>query len=601
MRSESSRSQSLWRLLASPVRAHRLRLLSTLAAGMVAQIAAFGCTVIAGCICALILRHSSPHALLYSALALALCVVVTALARWALAWLSHDLAFALIETLQMGIFDGIERASPGHLNSQRTGSIAATATHDAELMERFYAHMLVDYLTAFLMPAVAIVALLIIAPGLGLILLLCVTVIIMTPAFTARLAKKQGILMAEAKSVLNSQIVELARGWRDIQMFNAEDRYRNVLQQASVRLTVAQRKYGARSGLEHGLLDGLMAFTLIALLSACLYPPVSADLAPGWVPFIISIGVAALVPLLEVLHVGGQWGALRASAERVFTLHQLPESVQDRHTDIVPEGHRIEFKDVSFGYPQSEAKVLDKLTFAIEPGERVAIAGISGSGKTTLACLLLRFYDPTSGHICIDGSALPTLSLSTLRQRIAWVSQESWLFNDTIENNIRLGCPHAPFHQVQHAAKLARADEFIRALPQGYQTVCNKGGESLSGGQRQRIALARALVTHAPIIILDEVSAGLDADNERQILVALESLPEECSVITIAHRIPMLKAAHRILLLENGSIVESGSFGTLIAKGSSFSTLLNSIQTDEPLPSDKRSAQTGQTAAPEIP
>lgn len=221
--------------------------------------------------------------------------------------------------------------------------------------------------------------------------------------------------------------------------------------------------------------------------------------------------------------------------------------------------------------------MLNNLSFTIEPGERVALTGMSGSGKTTLAYLLLRFYDPTSGTLSLDGTDLSAFSLKTLRQQIAWVSQESWLFNDTIENNIRLGRPDATFSQIEQAAKSACANEFICKLPQGYQTICTKGGENLSGGQRQRIALARALVSDAPVIILDEVSAGLDGENERLILAALESPPKTCTLIMIAHRIPMLKSAERILLLANGQIAAAGSFDALTAEGASLSALLENV------------------------
>ncbi|ORM61960.1 hypothetical protein HA45_19160 [Pantoea rodasii] len=419
--------------------------------------------------------------------------------------------------------------------------------------------------------------LLFVSPSLCMVFLPCVLMIVVAPLFTARWAKEKGKAVAESKSVLNSHIAELAQGWRDIQMFGAEGRYSMTLQQANARLNNAQRKYGARSGLEQGLRDGLMALSLIALLVATLYTHHHTGLPLTWLPFILSIGAAAIVPLLEVLQVGGQWGALRASAERIFLLQHLPEQLHDGLASITPQGHRLQFNKVSFCYPQSDTPVLNNLSFTIEPGERVAITGMSGSGKTTLAYLLLRFYDPTSGTLSLDGTDMSAFSLKTLRQQIAWVSQESWLFNDTIENNIRLGRPDATFSQIEQAAKFARADEFICVLPQGYQTVCTKGGENLSGGQRQRIALARALVSDAPVIILDEVSAGLDGENERQILAALTSLPKNRTLIMIAHRIPMLKSAKRILLLANGHIAASGSFEALTIAGTSLSVLLENI------------------------
>lgn len=550
----SERQVSLWRALMSPLQKHRLQLLLTLLAGVLAQAATLVCTLMTGWLCTRVLAGDSPHALLFPAGVIALSVVVMSLARWALAWLSHDLAFALIETLQMGIFDGLARATPGRTGQQRLGDIAATATSDAELMERFYAHLLIDYLTAFLMPCLAIIALLVVAPMLCLILLPCIVLLMLAPLLTSRRAKQQGLKVAEKKSVLNTHIVELVQGWRDIQMFGAEGRYRATLQQANRQLTQAQRRYGARSGLEQALLDGLVALSLIVMLLAS-YPLFAFSGRPStWMPFIVSIAAAAIFPLSDVLHVGGQWGALKASAERIFTLQQLQDSVEDHPANTLPQGHRIAFEGVSFSYPNSSEKVLDDINLVIEPGEKVALAGPSGSGKTTLACLLLRFYDPDAGQIFLGETNIAALSLETLRGHIAWASQESWLFHDTLENNIRLGFPGATLAQIKQAAQLARADAFIRELPQGYQTICLNGGENFSGGQRQRIALARALVSQAPVILLDETSAGLDSENEQLILEALISLPANRTMIMIAHRLPILARADRVITLDKGRI-----------------------------------------------
>lgn len=571
---------SLWRSLLSPVFRHKKQLLLTLISGILAQGAAFACVVLTGLLCLLVLDALPWSTLLVCAVWLAASVLLTGLARWALAWLSHDLAFALIETLQMGIFNGVARGAPVLHDSQRTGDIAASATRDASLMERFYAHMLVDYLTAFILPCIALVMLLLINPWLGAVFLPCVMLITAAPALTSRQAKRRTQDVATSKSVLDNLIAELCQGWRDIQMSGAHKRYTGRLQAANTQLNAAQRRADALTGLASALLDSLMALSLISVTGVSLFLMDRNLLSPHQLPFIISIAAAALIPLLDALYVGGQWGALKASAERILTLQNLPEHVEDVPCAGVPAHHVIRFDRVNFSYQRGEEAVLKDVSFMIPEGEHVAIAGPSGSGKTTIACLLMRFYNPQSGCISLGGQPLPTMSIKSLRHQIAWVSQESWLFSDTLENNIRLGCPDATSSQVENAAKLAQADSFIRALPDGYQTMCSGGGDNFSGGQRQRIALARALVSAAPVIVLDETSAGLDDDNEQRILRALKALPTPRTVIMIAHRISMLKAADRVLLLENGRITETGQHNELINQQGSYAKLIDAIARD---------------------
>lgn len=568
---------SFWQSLLSPIFRHKKQLVLTLFSGFMAQGAAFACVVLTGLFCQLALGASPLSELLILAALLAASVLLTALARWALAWFSHDLAFALIETLQMSIFDGVARGAPIIDDNPRTGDIAASATRDASLMERFYAHMLVDYMTAFILPCIAFVMLLLINPWLGAIFMPCAMLITAAPALTSRQAKRRAQNIATSKSALDNLIAELCQGWRDIQMSGAQKCYTDRLQAANTQLNVAQRRSDVLTGFASALLDSLMALSLIAVTGVSLFLVDRNLLSPHLLPLIISIAAAALIPLLDALYAGGQWGELKASAERILTLQKLPGHVQDVSCGVIPANHVIRFDQVSFSYQDSEKAVLEDVSFILQQGEHVAIAGPSGSGKTTLARLLMRFYDPQKGSISLGGHPLQTLNLRALRQQIAWVSQESWLFSDTLENNIRLGCPDATLSQIKNAAKLAQADNFISALPDGYQTLCSGGGKNFSGGQRQRIALARALVSAAPVIVLDETSAGLDDDNEQQILMALKALPASCTVIMIAHRVSMLKKADRVLLLEHGRIIGTGHHDALINHQGRYAKLVNII------------------------
>lgn len=578
----SPATPSLWKLLLAPVTPHRSHLVATLLTGLAAQGGTLASLALGGWLCAQALSSPDPNQLVITIAVLAVVIILTALARWAQAWFSHDLAFALIETLQMDIYDGLVRGTPGLTHQQRLGDVAATATSDAALMERFYAHMLVDYLTALLIPFAALLLLGLLHPWLALALLPFIVMLLLVPSLLNAAASRQGAAVTAQKSQLNSLLVEMILGWRDVQLFGAQQRFKQQLQQRSAQLGKAQYRYGARSGLEQAMLDALAALAVLAQVIVSLWLFTEHSLAPKYLPFILTVCIGALLPLMEVSQTSSLWGALRASASRIFQLQQLPATVIDSGNNAIPASGSIEFNEVSFRYPQQQRDTLHELTFRLQPGERVAIAGSSGSGKTTLAHLLLRFYDPDGGRISVGGIDLRDLDLATLRQHIAWVPQHSWLFNDTVANNIRLGDPCASQQAVERAAQLAQAEEFILALPQGYDTLCSRGGEGLSGGQRQRIALARALLSKAPIILLDEASSSLDSENERLIFDMLDALPTDRTLITIAHRLSVLQRAERILVLDQGKIVEHGSHAKLLEKQGHYAALIASLAVESP-------------------
>lgn len=577
----TSATPSLWQLLLAPIQPRRRRLYATLLTGIAAQSGTFACIAIGGWLCSRALADEASGGLLTGIVALVIAILFTTVARWGQAWLSHDLAFALIETMQTDIYDGLSRATPGVASHHSLGDIAATATRDADKMEQFYAHLLVDYVSALCIPIGGLIVLGCLFPVMALVLLPFILLLLLIPQLMRRYAARQGEAIAQEKGNLDSQLVEIIRGWRDVQLFGAQRQFRHNLSQLATRLDSLQYRYAGRSGVERTLIDAVVVLALLAMILVSAMIGDASALSASNLPFILAVCIGSLLPLMDVSLGTSQWGALKASAARIFELQRLPSAIVNDGHAALPGCSPIEFSQVSFRYPQQDENsqdVLRDLSFTVQQGDRIAITGSSGSGKTTLSHLLMRFHDPIRGGIKLGGTDLREVDIVTLRQQVAWVPQDCWLFNDTVANNIRLGAEDASLDAVEKAARLAQADEFIRSLPDGYDTLCQKGGENLSGGQRQRIALARAFLKDAPIIVLDEASASLDNANEQLIFDALDALPREKTIITIAHRLSALMRAEHILVLDQGRIVESGDHTALLARKGVYARLVSELQ-----------------------
>ncbi len=262
-----------------------------------------------------------------------------------------------------------------------------------------------------------------------------------------------------------------------------------------------------------------------------------------------------------------------AGAERVFEMLDEKPAITDKPDakEAKPFNRRMEFKDVSFAY--ADAPVLKRINLTIEAGQMVALVGMSGVGKSTLVDLIPRFYDVSAGQILIDGVDVRDLTVRSLRSQIGIVTQHTFLFNDTVRNNIAYGLSDSDPNAIIAAAKAAHAHEFIAAMPSGYDSTIGEMGMQLSGGQRQRLAIARALLKNAPILVLDEATSALDTDSERLVQDALENLMATRTTIVIAHRLSTVRRADRIVVMVNGSIAEEGTHEELLAKNGEYSRL----------------------------
>jgi ATP-binding cassette subfamily B protein len=337
------------------------------------------------------------------------------------------------------------------------------------------------------------------------------------------------------------------------------------------------------------LLTGTAIFLISASVVGVLWygaqDVLSGTITGGRLSQFMLYAVFAASSLGQLSEVYGELTQAAGAAERLGEILAAEPAIKPPvHPKVLPDPPlgTVAFEHVRFAYPtRAEQPAVDGLTFAVAPGERVALVGPSGAGKSTVLQLLLRFYDPQDGRVLVDGVSVTQVDPAALRARMALVPQEPTIFATSVLENVRYGRPEATEEEVRDAAQLAWADGFIRALPQGYATLVGERGVTLSGGQRQRLAIARAILKDAPILLLDEATSALDAESERKVQVALDRLMEVRTTLVIAHRLATIRSADRILVMDRGRIVEEGSHEALLANGGLYARLARLQFTDK--------------------
>lgn len=431
---------------------------------------------------------------------LAVCVVGKGASAWLEMWVAHDLAYRIMIDVRGDIFDGLERLAPGWLMGKRTGDVAAAAVADVENLEWFYAHAVAQFAVTVLTPLAAVGVLATIDLRVALALLPFALLILTVPFWLARLGDRQGVELRTRLGHLHADAVDGVHGLRELLLFGQAQRFRHRLIEDGRRLNRAHRANGSRMGVENGVTDALVAGAMLSVLATGATLVASGQMSAANYPVVVILAAFSLVPITEITGGIRNLGVLRATASRVFAVTDTPAQVSDRSeaaTDAEDLSAQVRFEDVHFRYSPVLPDVLHGVSFAVDPGQTVALVGSSGAGKSTCANLLLRFWDPTGGRITLGGSDLRDLTQAALRERVALVPQDVYLFNNSIAENIRLGRPEASDTDVADVARRALVSQFADDLRDGLDTVVGERGAALSGGQRQRIALARALLRDA--------------------------------------------------------------------------------------------------------
>ncbi|WP_215449688.1 ABC transporter ATP-binding protein [Streptomyces sp. ATCC 21386] len=561
------------------LRPHRPRLAGAIACGLLDQALTLAAALLGARLVGEALSGAAPGDLTTSLWLLGALVVPKVLAAWAESYLAHDLAFRVLAELRDRCYRALADLTPGYLLRRRSGDIGATAMADIELLELFFAHSLSPLIVAASVPAACLIAAFVLDPLIGAALLPAIVLMATVPFWLRRRSADQGRRMREATGEAAAETVDAVQGLAETLVFARQDTQAERLRAATERLGHATRAHRSRGGVEKAAGDAIAAVGLIAVLLTALALVNSGTLTADRVPTAAVLGAFAFLPLMTLVDTWRELANIRAAANRLAEIVTARPDVTDQSSRIRPVPEPIDptvvFEGVRFRYGPDLPDAVDQVTFTVPAGSTVALAGHSGAGKTTCASLLLRHWDPTAGTVRVGGHDLRTLPLDRLRRLIAAVPQETYLFNLSIRDNIRLARPDATDTEVEEAARAAHAHDFVAALPDGYDTPAGEGGAHLSGGQRQRIAIARALLTGAPVLVLDEAVSNLDAESEAGVDRALRAARTSRTTLIVAHRPSTLRTADTVVLLDGGRILDAGPHDTLLARSPAYRRLLN--------------------------
>ncbi|UTC96961.1 thiol reductant ABC exporter subunit CydC [Treponema denticola] len=469
----------------------------------------------------------------------------------------HLVSYGVIEKIRNLLYDSISKTAPQSTGKKRSGSITSVFVEDVEATEVFYAHTAGSYIIAFVCTVLYLTALSFLSFKISAAVFAACILVAAVPYFFNPITKKIGEEIRDGLAEVNAEAVDTVQGLREILIFGKEKKYIEKVTADTLRLNKKEIRDGRFKGLHSLVINLITSAVLISTILLAHSEVIAGSLKPEMVSVVIIFSLFAFVPIMSVSVTAGSMNISNGAAKRILDILEEEPAVKDR-VPYIPQNKysvkgNIEFKDVKFSY-EKDTEVLHGVNFTVKAGESIALTGESGAGKSTIANLLMRFYEPDSGAIYIDGKNIKDIHQNSLRDIIAYVPQDVYLFNKTIKENISLACPDASDEEIKQAAKVAMADDFIKRLEQGYDTNVGERGVQLSGGEKQRIAIARAVLKNSPILLMDEAVSNLDSESEALFRQALNNIRKNKTIITIAHRPSTIKEADRVIKIENGKI-----------------------------------------------
>lgn len=479
----------------------------------------------------------------------------------------------VVQDIRNDLYRQTLRLSMGFHTRNKAGNLMSRILNDVNHMQRSAADVLVDTLRESF-TLVGLVGLAFYTDWkLAAIAFIVLPVTIVPAALISRKIRENTKLGQRRIADLTSVLQETISGVKVIKAFGKEKHENSKFQKENWRYYKLLRKVLKYESLSSPFVELIASFGVAGVFWFGINRVITGEISQGELFSFSAAILMMFVPLKRLIRVNNVFQKSLGAAERIFEIFDEKAEIADQSsaTDIPRARGCVAFDNVSFAY--EEDLVLEHFSIKANPGEKIALVGPSGAGKTTVASLLSRFYDPTEGSITIDGCDLREMTLDSLAKNVALVDQETFLFNDSIMNNIRYGRPEAEDEDVRVAARQAYAEEFILKLPVGYETMIGDRGVRLSGGQRQRLCIARAILHDAPILVLDEATSALDTESETMVQKALANLMANRTTLVIAHRLSTIMNADRIVVLEHGRIVQQGAHQELLEAGGLYRKL----------------------------